>query len=91
MMIVMVFKSEAAKYCFSHPNLIKQGRSIGIPRPAEQHSRLPPDSDFRKLELQPTNIGELKDWSRHILDEKVLQAAFDDKNLYLKSIACFEM
>lgn len=84
----MVFKSEAAKYCFSHPNLIKQGRSIGIPRPAEQHSRLPPDSDFRKLELQ---IGELKDWSRHILDEKVLQAAFDDKNLYLKSIACFEM
>lgn len=37
------------------------------------------------------NIGELKDWSRHILDEKVLQAAFDDKNLYLKLIACFEM
>lgn len=73
-MMVMVFKSEAAKYCFSHPNLIKQGALNRHSPSRRAEFETAAGLRFQKTRVLSFNqrMGELKDWSRHILDEKVL-------------------
>lgn len=70
-MMVMVFKSEAAKYCF---NLIKQGALNRHSPSRRAEFETAAGLRFQKTRVLSFNqrMGELKDWSRHILDEKVL-------------------